>query len=144
MTRFHKSVFQRPRVHHQQVGIAVLAQLQGLARTHGDNVHVQPVLLFEDRDDFGQQARVLGAGSSREDQFVAAARRLGLVGPGTLLGRRFGHLVCLRTAGRRQQRDQDQNKEQGSSMLHCFLLRLQWPRRPSAGRPPTPLPSCRQ
>ena len=64
----HKGVLPGAGVHHQHIGVAILAQLESLAGAHGNDVYLDAVLLLKVGQEIGQQTRVLGAGGGGQDQ----------------------------------------------------------------------------
>ena len=66
----HERVFAGAGMDQQHVGVAVLAQLERLARAHGDHLDRGAGLRLEVGQDVGQQTRVLGAGGGGQDQVL--------------------------------------------------------------------------
>ncbi len=48
MPRIHEGVLAGAGVYHQDIGVAILAQLEGLACAHGDDLYRHAVLLFKE------------------------------------------------------------------------------------------------
>ena len=72
----HKGILASASVHQQHVSVAVHAELQRLTGAYRHHVHLDAVRGFKVGQDGGQQARVLGAGCSCQDQslFLYIAR----------------------------------------------------------------------
>ncbi len=71
----HEGVLLGPGMDQEHVGVAVLAQLEGLAGAHGNDLHPGLVLLLKIRQDILQQAGISGAGGGRQDQLPGRRRR---------------------------------------------------------------------
>ena len=61
-----ESILRRPRMHQHDIDVTVLTQLQGLAGTDRDDVHLTRALLLEFRQQKIQQAGIGRAGRGRQ------------------------------------------------------------------------------
>jgi hypothetical protein len=115
-------------VDQQHVGVAILAQGDGLPGAHGDDLDLDIVLILKARQQVIQQPRVLGAGGGGQDEFGRFLRwgRFGWLGH---LGRRrsggLRHLGRFRGAAAASQDadQQHQNTQQAPTFFrHHFLF----------------------